>query len=105
MPDVISEDRALRIFGLLGLAARAGQVTSGESACVDLIRSGKAIVCLVDEGSSDNAKKRLFDSCAHYGVAIALVPGERLGASIGKPSRKAVCLSKGSFAIQVCSLL
>lgn len=105
MPDVVSEEKAQRIFGLLGLAARAGQVTSGESACVDLIRSGKAIVCLIDANSSDNAKKRLTDSCTHYGVALALLPGDRLGASIGKPSRKAVCLSKGSFAIQVCSLL
>ena len=51
-----AEERAL---SFLGLCMRAGQVVSGQEACVAAIRSGESALALLDAGASENTLKRV----------------------------------------------
>ena len=50
--------------GYLGLAVRAGQAALGSSLALRDIRDGRAAVALIDEGASENTRKKLSDACA-----------------------------------------
>ena len=91
----------VQMVGYIGLAMRAGQVISGEAACVNAIRAGKAAVALLDSGASENARKRLTDTCAYYSLPLVLVPEEMLQDAVGKPGRMALVLRPGGLADKV----
>lgn len=91
--------------GLIGLAVRARQAITGESACVTAIRTGKAGAALLDGGASENARKRFMDTCAHYQIPLFLFPEGLLGQASGKPGRMALVLSPGNFSKSVLTLL
>ena len=42
--------------------------------------------------SAPNTRKKLTDSCAHYGISLLEVPKGLLGQAIGKPDVKAAAL-------------
>lgn len=56
------------IYGMLGLAKRAGKVVCGEKGCKDAIRFGKSCLIIIAEDTGVNTKKSISDSCAFYGV-------------------------------------
>lgn len=85
-------------YNLLGIAMRAGSLTTGADSAVKAIRSGKASLVLLDEDASDNTAKMLRDSCAYYGAQLAVLQADRLGRAIGKPGRMAACVSAGPLA-------
>ena len=53
-------------LSLLGLAARAGKVVSGEFAVEKSVKSGKTFLVLVAEDASANTKKNFSDMCTYY---------------------------------------
>ena len=57
-------------LSLLGLAAKAGRVVSGEFATEKAVKAGKARLVLVAGDASDNSKKKFSDMCAYYKVPI-----------------------------------
>jgi ribosomal protein L7Ae-like RNA K-turn-binding protein len=87
-----------KAVGLLGLAHRAGQVSSGEDMVLTAIRKGSAALALMDESTGSNTSKRLTDACRYYRVALARLPEGELGAAIGKPNRMVAAVQKGSLA-------
>ena len=74
--QVISDNA---FFSMLGLAMRAGALTTGEDGVKKVVSGGKALLVLVDEGASANTKKLFADACAHYGVPLHMTQRERLG--------------------------
>ena len=50
-------------LSLLGLAAKAGRVVSGEFATEKAVKAGKARLVLVAGDASDNSKKKFSDMC------------------------------------------
>ena len=83
------------IIRILGLARRAGYLVFGTSLVRDAIR-GRKKPCLVllASDASENSYKRICDSCAFYGVELAVLDttGEELGRVIGKDS-DVVCVA------------
>ena len=74
-------------LSLLGLAAKAGRVVSGEFATEKAVKAGKARLVLVAGDASDNSKKKFSDMCAYYKVPIYLVgTKEELGGATAKLS-------------------
>ena len=57
-----------RVFGLLGLAAKAGKVQSGEFSTEKSVKSGRAYLVLVSEEASENTKKKFRNMCTYYEV-------------------------------------
>ena len=52
----------------MGLAMRAGQITLGANLGINVIRSGKAALVLIDEDASENTRKKLTDACVYRHV-------------------------------------
>ncbi|NLO85434.1 MAG: hypothetical protein GX096_08405 [Clostridiales bacterium] len=94
-----------RVAGFLGLCMRAGQLTSGQEACVDAIRRGNAKIVFLDEGASDNTKKRVQDACDAHEVALYTLSEGTLGWCIGKSGRMVITLPEGNMATKLLTQL
>lgn len=101
----MTDEASRKIAGFLGLCARAGQLTMGQEACVTAIRQGKAALGLLDEGASENSRKRLSDSCQSHQTPLYLIPKGLLAQAVGKDGRMAATLPKGRMADRLSELL
>ncbi|MBE7049759.1 MAG: hypothetical protein E7394_03195 [Ruminococcaceae bacterium] len=88
-----------KALGLLGLAKRAGRVSSGESACKEAIRFGSSYLILLAKDASANTKKNITDSCSFYDVPYAeIADKETLGGAIGNFYNAVVSVNDEGFA-------
>ncbi|MDR1600004.1 MAG: ribosomal L7Ae/L30e/S12e/Gadd45 family protein [Oscillospiraceae bacterium] len=94
-----------RAAGLLGLASRAGQISSGEDGAIALIRAGKAAIALMDAATGPNTSKRLIDACGYRNVTLSRLPEGMLGKAIGKANRMVAAVQKGSLADSLSAAL
>ena len=99
--QVISDNA---FFAMLGLAMRAGALTTGEDGVKKAVSGGKALLVLVDEGASANTKKLFADACAHYGVPLHMTRRERLGLAMGKPGRMSAAVARGPLGEKLLAL-
>ena len=95
-----------RILSMLGIAAKAGNIVSGEFSTEKAVKTGMAYLVIVSEEASDNTKK-MFDNmtdfydvpCFHYGTK------ENLGRAIGKQFRASLAVTDENLAKAVEKLL
>lgn len=94
------------IFNLLGIAARARKVISGEELVVKEVRNGNAKLVSLANDASKNASKKIQDKCTYYNVEYHVF-GDRyeLGHATGKESRVALAITDKGFASKLSSLL
>lgn len=84
---------------MLGLAAKAGKVTSGEFSTERAVKSGTAFLVLISEEASDNTRKMFSNMCSFYQVPMYVyAPKEALGHAIGKQFRASVAVLDEGFA-------
>lgn len=81
-----------KILSFIGLAKRAGKLSSGEAKVLEDIKTSKTFLVIISEDSSENTKKRLVDKCKS-GKKDYIIFSDRF--SLGKFSKKdyAVALS------------
>ena len=88
-----------KIFGLLGLATKAGKVQSGEFSTEKAVKSGRAFLVIVSEDASDNTKKMFRNMCTYYKVPYFEFGGrEELGAAMGKQMRVSLAVLDEGFS-------
>ena len=88
-----------KVFGLLGLAAKAGKLVSGEFAVEKAIKGGKAFLVILAEDASENTKKHFCDMCGYRKIPVRFLGSkEELGRCIGKEFRANVALLDAGFA-------
>ena len=88
-----------RIFGLLGLAAKAGKVQSGEFSTEKSVKSGRAFLVIVSEESSENTKKMFRNMCTYYKVPYyEFGSKEELGHALGKEMRASLAIQDEGFS-------
>lgn len=88
-----------KAVAMLGLAAKAGKVFSGEFSTERAVKDGKAKLVIVAEDASDNTKKLFKNMCTYYRVPIYfLCSKSELGHSIGKEFRASVAVTDGNLA-------
>ena len=77
-----------KVLGLLGIAARARKVATGDSVMA-AIRQNKAKLVLLCTDCGSNAQKKIQDKCTYYNVPYIVVEGtaEELSAALGQPRR------------------
>lgn len=90
--------------GMIGLAARAGKVTTGQEGVESAIKKKKAFVALVDADASDRTKKDIRDACNFAGCRMLVLPGDALGFAIGKPGRMCAAVTDASMAKRISEL-
>lgn len=95
-----------KVYGLMGLACRAGQLVSGEFEVERQLNKGTLCAVLLDGDASENTRKRFSDACAHRELPIYMdfEPG-RIGRAIGKDNRRIAALKKGKLSEQILKLL
>lgn len=94
------------VLQLLGLAARARKVISGEELVVKEIRNGNAKIVLLANDASKNSSKKIQDKCNFYNVEYHVF-GDRydLGHATGKEARVALAITDKGFANKLSNLL
>ena len=77
-----------KVWGYLGLAARAGKAVSG-SFCVERsVRRRRAKLVIVSQDAPDNTKKAFRDLCTYYKVPLYIFgSSDELGKTLGKEFR------------------
>jgi len=88
-----------RVFGLLGLAAKAGKVQSGEFSTEKSVKSGRAYLVIVSEEASENTKKMFRNMCTYYKVPYYEFGGkEELGHATGREMRASLAVQDEGFS-------
>lgn len=92
----MANDRALM---MLGIAAKAGKIVSGEFSTENAVKSAKAYLVITASDASENTTKKFRDMTDFYQIPL-LVYGtkESLGGSIGKDYRSSVAVTDERLA-------
>lgn len=89
-----------KFHGMLGLAKRAGKVSTGAFICEKLIKSHEAKLVILALDASDNTSKSISDCCLHNNVKlIKCSTMADLGHYVGaKADRAVVSVNDNNFA-------
>lgn len=98
----MDEQRAL---SLLGLAMRAGHVTSGDDMAERAVRAGRAALVLIDADASVRTFGKYESLCKGKRIQLFSISAGALGKSIGKDNRMVAVMTKGPLANRVATLL
>lgn len=96
-----------RVFGMIGLAARAGKIVSGSDAVTGAIRSGSVELLIITKDISKNSLEKILKNipadkeitCYSFGTS------DRLGSALGKPDRTVAAITDKSFAEGISAIL
>ena len=95
-----------KVFGSLGLCARAGKLKSGEFQAEESIKSSEAYLVIIAQDASDNTKKKFRNMSSFYEIPLAEYgTKETLGKAIGKEYRSAVTVLDRGFANSILQKL
>jgi len=88
-----------KFLSMLGLAQRAGKLTSGEDKVLEAIQKGKAQLVIVAKDASHNTIKKFSDKCKFYKVPIMVnFERETLGRATGRMERVLIAVMDKGFA-------
>ena len=88
-----------KVLSMLGLAAKAGKVASGEFSTEKSVKSGRGFLVLVADDASQNTKKKFQNMCDFYEVPIYFIADkEELGKFCGKEFRASLAVQDENFA-------
>lgn len=96
---MIKSDKAL---SLLGIAARANHIASGEFQTEHAVKSGEAYLVMVANDASENTKKKFRRMCEYYRVPMEIyATRDELGHCIGKEFRASLAVTDKGLAESV----
>ncbi|WP_062048771.1 YlxQ family RNA-binding protein [Bacillus sp. JCM 19034] len=86
-------------LSLLGLAARARKLVTGEELVLTEVRKQSAKLVIIAEDGSDQTMKKVKSKCEYYNIPVRVVSNRyELGHSIGKAERVIIAVMDGGFA-------
>lgn len=84
---------------MIGIAAKSGNVASGEFSTENSVRAGKAYMVVLAEDASDNTKKKFGNMCEYYEIPLLIYSNkDTLGHSIGKEFRASLAITDENIA-------
>lgn len=91
-----------KVLSMLGIAAKSGNIASGEFSTEKAIKEHRAYLVVVAEDSSDNTKKNFSNMCHYYQVPyVTYTDKETLGHCIGKEFRASLAVTNEGLAKSV----
>lgn len=94
------------IYNLLGLAARARKVVTGEEQVIKEVRGQKAKLVILSQDASKNTRKKMQDKCKSFNVELhEFATRDLLGHAIGREARVSVAIMDSGFAKKLSGLL
>ena len=95
-----------RVLAMLGIAAKAGSVLSGEYSTEKAVKDGRAFLVIVANDASENTKKMFRNMCTYYEVPYYEFGGkEELGHALGKEMRASLAIQDEGFSKAILKLL
>ena len=95
-----------KVYGLIGLAAKAGALVSGGNTCEDAIQKGKAKLVVIAGDSADNTKDKFYRTAINRGVEVRVFGlCDDLGKHCGKGSRSVLTITDDGFANRLIALI
>lgn len=95
-----------KIKGLLTLAAKSGNIVSGEETCINYLKKDSIYLIIIAEDASENTKKKFNDKASYRNVPIRFWKDkEELGNTIGKTFRTTVGVLDEGFALKILEYL
>ena len=93
------------VYGLLGLACRAGQITLGAELALKEIKAGRAGLALLDESASEGTKKKISGACAYRHIPLHMLPEGDLSGACGREGRMAAAVKPGKLCQRMLEML
>ncbi len=91
-----------KLLSMIGIAMKAGCAVTGEAACLDSVKKGKALLCIIASDASYNTKKRLKDKCGFRDIDFfEYGDKESMGHCLGKNKISVVCIKNENFTVQL----
>ena len=88
-----------RVLSLIGLATKAGKITSGEFSTEKSVKTGNADLVIVSEEASENTKKKFRNMCDFYHVPIYFYgTKDELGKAMGKEFRASLAVQDAGLS-------
>ena len=96
-----------RFRGMIGIAAKAGKLKSGEFSAEESIKAGKARVCLVAEDASKRTQKHFYDMCSYRHIPVYTLDADKeaVGQRIGRGPRSMVTIEDKGLAENIVGLI
>ena len=95
-----------RVYGMLGLAMRAGKLVSGSDAVTGAIRKGGVELLIITKDISRNSLEKILKNTGDKEIACySFGTAEELGFALGKPDRTVAAITDKSFAEGVSAIL
>lgn len=89
-----------KLLNMIGLAKRAGKISTGTFICEKAIKSRIAKLVILACDASENTKKTIYDGCKFYGAEVIEVSEmDALGHAVGAGAPRAVIsINDNNFA-------
>ena len=88
-----------RVFQMLGIAAKSGNVVSGEFSTEKAVKTGHAYLVIVSEEASANTNKMFTNMTSFYEVPMYVFgTKDELGRCIGKQFRASLAITDENLA-------
>ncbi len=91
-----------KIYGLIGLARRAGKLSFGTESSKEEINKGKAKLVLIATDASEKTKKHIEELAKMHQVPVRIVGTiEALSQSIGQVNKAIIVIKEENFAREI----
>lgn len=95
-----------KVLSMLGIAAKANSVASGEFMTEQAVKSHEAFLVIIAEDASANTKKMFRNMCEFYKTKLVFYGTKvSLGHSIGKEYRASLAITNEGLADTICKKL
>lgn len=88
-----------KLYGLIGLATKAGKITAGSDACLEAMQKHSSKFILLAQDASDRTKKTFNEKCKEYHIPIyEILTIDEISKAIGKQNKAVVSINEKGFA-------
>ena len=95
-----------KVLSMIGIAARAGKIASGEFSTEKAVKNAQAYLVIVAADASQNTKKHFSDMCIYRKLpCLEYADKKQLGNCIGKEYRASLAVTDKNLAEAVIKKL
>lgn len=95
-----------KVYGLIGLAMRAGKIAFGADSVEDLIKKRKLKLVIVAKDSSERTRNNFEFICNKYNIPIIIFGNiENISKSIGKQNKAIIGVKESNIANEICKIV
>ena len=95
-----------KVYGLLGICAKAGGIVSGADITIETVEGGKAKLVIVAQDCSNKTIKNMKYICEKNNVPIYILGDiEQISKSIGKSNRGIIGIKNQNLAKEIVKII